>query len=135
MLIFSTSTSTHTSNRGFTLIEVMIAVIIIGIIASIAIPSYQKYIIQSRRAEAQAYVSELALRVERERANSSTYQAIACHTQASIDFYTFCATPGVNAATQYVITGTATGTQLTQDGACSPLTLDQSGTRLPANCW
>lgn len=50
---------------GFTLIEVMIAVAIIGILAAIAYPSYQEYIKKSRRTEAQVALLELAQFMER----------------------------------------------------------------------
>ena len=48
--------------RGFTLIEVMIVVVIVAILASIAFPSYQRYVLRSHRVEAQALLSEAAAR-------------------------------------------------------------------------
>lgn len=48
--------------RGFTLIELMIAVAIVGILASIALPSYQDYVRKGRRADAQAFMHEVASR-------------------------------------------------------------------------
>ena len=48
--------------RGFTLIEVMIAVAIVGILAAIALPSFQAHLRKGRRADTQAFMMDLATR-------------------------------------------------------------------------
>lgn len=50
----------QTRQSGFTLIELMIVVVIVGVLAAIAYPNYQQYIIKSNRADAQAFLMELA---------------------------------------------------------------------------
>lgn len=52
-------------SKGFNLIEVIIAVVIIGILAAIAYPSYQRYTTQSRRADAQSAIMQTANRLEK----------------------------------------------------------------------
>lgn len=51
--------------QGFTLIELMIVVAVIGILAAIAYPSYQEYVNRSKRANAQAAIMELSHFMER----------------------------------------------------------------------
>ena len=62
--------------RGFTLIELMIAVVIASILAAIAIPSYSSYIMRSRRTEAKSALLNLASLEERFFSTNNTYSAL-----------------------------------------------------------
>ena len=64
-------------SKGFTLIELMIAVMIVGIIAAVAIPSYQSQVTKSRRADAQGALTGLANAMERYFTNQNTYAGAA----------------------------------------------------------
>ncbi len=64
-----------TKNHGFTLIELMIVVAIIGILASIAYPSYRDSVLKGRRAEARTAIAELMQQQERYMTQNNTYLA------------------------------------------------------------
>lgn len=59
--------------KGFSLMEVMIVVVIVGILAAIAIPSYTGYVTRTRRAEAVTALQTVALYEEKARAENGTY--------------------------------------------------------------
>lgn len=61
------------NNKGFTLIEVMIVVAIIGILAAIAYPSYDEYVKRGNRTEGQAFLSDVAARQERYFSQNNVY--------------------------------------------------------------
>ncbi|OIR01073.1 fimbrial protein precursor [mine drainage metagenome] len=66
----------RTGIKGFTLIEVLVVLAIIGILTAIAIPSYRQYVVRAARHQAQATMLNLAQMEERYYTNNYTYYAV-----------------------------------------------------------
>lgn len=129
--------------RGFTLIELMITVVIVGILATIAVPSYISYQQRANRSAAQQTMMNLASQVEQYRLDARNYPSGIGTAAGQIDFtvpaeasnYYNITLASDNTATPPTYTITATpisGT--TQDGE-STLTLDSAGNKTPAGEW
>ncbi len=67
----------HTKQQGFSLIELMIVVVLIGVISAIAIPAYTNQVSKTRRVEAQSALLEFANAMERHRLRNGTYLGVA----------------------------------------------------------
>ncbi|WP_293937580.1 type IV pilin protein [Iodobacter sp.] len=96
------------STSGFTLIEVMITVAIIGILASIAVPSYQDYVTRSRLVEPQSKLSDTRVQLEQFFMNNRTYLNFPCKKDAagSDKFNIDCPTLKAN---EFLISATGSG--------------------------
>ena len=117
--------------RGFTLVELLIVVAIIGVIAAIAVPQYGDYVVRSKLTEATATLSEHRVKMEQYFQDNRTYVS-ACATGSIAAtptgrYFTYsCDLPAAPTATTFTITATGIAAQGT-DGFV--FTIDQANNR------
>jgi len=134
-------------STGFTLIELLITVVIVGILAAVAIPSYNSYVKKSHRSEAIAALTQYQTIMERCYAANLSYVYTAANCSAMNlpantlnQFYSI----GIAnlTATGYLLTATAINGQIA-DHPCQSFSVDQTNTRTAldnnsspnASCW
>lgn len=149
-------TDLRSGTAGFSLIEVLIVVAIIGILAAIGYPSYQNYVVKGKRTLAKAELLKIAGQMEQYRANNKVYPTVLTtlgygadpvllddegqETTTAADAVYSIDLTGVAART-YTIVATPKNAQATADTACANLSITQDGTKSEtgtatvADCW
>ena len=140
---------------GFTLIELMITVAIIGILSAVAYPSYTQYIVRANRSAAQSFMFAVNNKQEQYMLDARRYAAgatalvdmgmtVPADVSSRYTITVACTMPtavgnctALAGAPTYLIAGTPIGTQLANDTKCGTLTLSNLGAKMPATsgCW
>jgi prepilin-type N-terminal cleavage/methylation domain-containing protein len=134
---------------GFTLIELMVTVAIIGILSGIAYPAYMESVRKTNRSEAKAELMDVAQRLQRcytalgkfnDTTNCAVYTQVVSTSpvmETKKGYYKIYFDSTAPTATTYKLHAEALKkpqTLDTKDG-CNDLTVDQNGTTLPVACW
>lgn len=134
---------TRTRQKGFSMIEIMVATAILAVLVAIVLPVVQGYVERARRAEAIALIGEMQSSLDRWRAENPTY-AVASGAPGFGDFPTakyYSIALSDATATGYTLTATGLGVQAS-DAECSQYVLiraDGTETKTPnpadSKCW
>jgi type IV pilus assembly protein PilE len=120
--------------RGFTLIELMVVVLIMGILGAIAMPQYNEYMLKGKLTEAMSLLSDLQIRQEQYYQDNRTYSN-GMTPRAAGQYFTTTSCVTANAGQTYTCTATAPTISYTY-------TITEAGTKTTtpptgpvAACW
>lgn len=136
-------------NKGFTLVELMIAVVIVGILASVAIPAYTQYTVRAKRAAAESFIMSVANKQEQYILDARQYTetlgtgGLGLTAPADVSaHYSITITTNMTATPPtYIIEAAPTGSQATNDTKCGTVSINQAGTKgetgtgALGDCW
>tara|TARA_R110000796_G_scaffold23046_6_gene66239 strand:- start:4751 stop:5143 length:393 start_codon:yes stop_codon:yes gene_type:complete len=127
------------NQKGFTLIEVMIAVVIVGILASIAYPSYIQFVAKGARGDGLAGVMRVANLQEQYYLDQRSFTADMRQLGLTVDPWivenALYSVDTTLSGDDYTVTATAVGVQASRDTVCATISLTSTGTKSPKECW
>lgn len=146
------TTTTQHRQSGFNLIELMVVLVVVAILTAVAYPAYISYMTRSRRAAAEACLSNYAtymerfyttnLRYDQDASGSAvTLPTLDCASSQNTGTYYKYSFENTPTQSTYTLEAAPQGVQQSRDTQCATLTLDQTGQRgvtgsgTVSQCW
>ena len=122
--------------KGFSLIELMIAMAIIAILGGIVYPSYSQYLLETRRSDAWAALTAAAAAQERWYSINFSYTDDVTNLGGSNSPEGYYAISVTTDGTSFTLTASALSSDVqAADSGCTAMTLDHFAIQSPAACW
>ena len=109
-------------HKGFSLIELLAVLVIVGILSAMTYPGYREYIVRAHRSDGQTSLLNLAIRMERSYSENNTYETATVGKDISDNGWYMLSI--IHASTfSYALQATPIGTQASSDTRCQSLTI------------
>ena len=130
----------YATKRGFTLIEILVVLAIVGILVAVAYPQYRTYVVDANRGEARSNLLRMVDAQERfyiennRYADTAELAFISRPTKGDVDLYVYAVEASDNST--FTLSAVPVGDQKqARDATCNPITLNSAGVKNPVACW
>jgi type IV pilus assembly protein PilE len=126
-------------SKGFTLVELMIVVVIMGVLSAVIYPSYVEYVARGARGDALSGIMRVANLQEQYYLDHRSFETDMTKLGLAADPFIvdnkLYQVDSTVVGGNYTVTATAVGIQASRDAVCKTISLTSAGAKTPSECW